>query len=168
MWRVVEMRFIHNLDSIPYNAIRTYFSVTNLWWQDILCMSTGKVIKKYSNIPRHFGYTLYFGLVFPAIKSAAWDIIGKSRMVRRPGSCLATVRTVGRKFPNRFRKPKPSRAIPIRPHLMTTSAMPRKKQIVALIRSRLIYKSVDEWEVMDKTRFCDDIKQTDFEVLNAH
>jgi hypothetical protein len=124
-------------------------------------MSTGKVMKKHSKTVGHLNYTLYFGLVFPAIKSAAWEIIGKSSIVRRPGSCLATVRTVGRKFPKRFRKPKPSRAIPIRPHLMTTRAIPRKKQIVALIRSRLIHKSVDVREVMDKTACCDDIKRKD-------
>ena len=71
------------------------------------------------------------------MKSAACEIKGKSSIVRSPGSCLATVNTVGRKLPNKFKKPKPSRAIPIKPHLITTNAMPRKKQIVPLNRSRL-------------------------------
>lgn len=82
-------------------------------------------------------YTLYFGLVLPAMKSAACEITGKSSIVRSPGNCLATVNTVGRKLPNKFKNPKPSNAIPTRPHLITTNAIPRKKQIVPLSRSRL-------------------------------
>ena len=82
-------------------------------------------------------YTEYFGLVFPAIKSAACEITGKSNTVDNPGICLATTNTVGRKLPKRFKNPKASRQIPIRPHLIKINAIPRKKQMVPRILSRL-------------------------------
>lgn len=92
-----------------------------------------------SPLTENFGraYTLYFGLVLPAIKSAVWETIGKSKIVLSTGIWRPTVSTVGRKFPNRFRKPKPSNNIPTIPHRISTKAIPAKKHIVPRIRSRL-------------------------------
>jgi hypothetical protein len=82
-------------------------------------------------------YTLYLGLVLPAIKSAVCATTGRSNMLLRIGTWRPTVSTVGKKFPNRFRKPNPSRHIPISPHRKRTRAIPAKKQMVPRILSRL-------------------------------
>lgn len=82
-------------------------------------------------------YTLYLGWVLPAKKSAACETIGRSKATFNPGICRATVSTVGKKLPNKFKKPKASILIPINPHRIITNAIPRKKQIVPRIRSRL-------------------------------
>lgn len=100
--------------------------------------------------------TLYFGRVFPARKSTACATPGKSRIVDKPGIWRPTVNykghksvksytkvysqqltTTGKKFPNRLRNPNASIHIPTKPHLKSTKAMPRKKQIVPRILSRL-------------------------------
>ena len=83
-------------------------------------------------------YTLYFGLVLPAMKSAAWAIAGKSKILPITGICRPTESTVGKKFPKRFKNPNPSRAKPKRPHLNKTKTIPKKKQMVPRILSDLM------------------------------
>lgn len=63
--------------------------------------------------------------------------MGKSNTVDKPGICRATVNTVGKKFPNKFKNPNPSTHIPINPHRMITNTIPKKKHIVPRIRSLL-------------------------------
>jgi len=82
-------------------------------------------------------YTEYLGLVFPAKRSTAWEISGKSNIMDIPGICRATASAVGRKFPNKFKNPKTSRHIPISPHLIVTRIIPEKKQNVPRKRSLL-------------------------------
>ena len=65
------------------------------------------------------------------------EIPGAFSTVDRIGSCLETEITIGRKFPNRFRKPNPSISMPRKPHRMRTRKRPKKKQIVPRILSRL-------------------------------
>ena len=90
-------------------------------------------------------YTLYLDststslvdALHPANIFTALDTIGKFRTTDKPGICLPTSKTVGRKFPNKFKNPKPSNSSPIIPHLKVTNSIPTKKQTVPLIRSYL-------------------------------
>ncbi len=82
-------------------------------------------------------YTLHFGFDFPAKKSAACDITGTSKIVLITGIWRPTVKTIGRKFPNKFKNPKLSKHIPINPHRNITKTIPRAKHMVPRIRSRL-------------------------------
>ena len=53
----------------------------------------------------------------------------------------ATFRTVGRKLPNKLRNPNPSTKIPTSPHLIITSATPKKKHTVP--RNFLVNNVID-------------------------
>ena len=81
-------------------------------------------------------YTEYLGRFFPTINSHAWLIPGKSSILLSPGICLATVNAIGKKLPNKLKKPNISTLIPIIPHLIyVTNIIPKKKHIVPLILS---------------------------------
>lgn len=82
-------------------------------------------------------HTLYLGLVLPTTKFTKCETTGISSRVLRPGICLATVRTVGRKFPNKFKNPNASTNIPTNPQRRSMRAMPRKKKKVPRSRSLL-------------------------------
>ena len=92
-------------------------------------------------------YTLYLdstslvAVVHPASKSTALETIGRLRTTDNPGICLPTNKTVGKKFPNKFRNPKPSNINPTNPHLIVTKMIPIKNVIVPLKRSILIHKA---------------------------
>ena len=82
-------------------------------------------------------------VVHPASKSTALETIGRLRTTDNPGICLPTNKTVGKKFPNKFRNPKPSNINPTNPHLIVTKMIPIKNVIVPLKRSILIHKRSD-------------------------
>ena len=92
--------------------------------------------KKTKCIDGH-NQTLYFGRDFPAIKSTDSATTGRSSNGPIYGSCLATVKTVGRKLPNKFKNPKASKQSPTIQYRIKTKPTPRKKQNVPRILSLL-------------------------------
>lgn len=87
--------------------------------------------------------------------STNWATTGRSKILPRPGICLPTATTVGRKLPNKFKKPNPSRIIPKMPHRISTSTIPKKKHIVPRNRSLLkqyeIYKKENSTAHLEKS-----------------
>ncbi len=68
-------------------------------------------------------------LVFPATLSKTFLRIGRSSTTDKYGICLITVKTNGKKFPNKFKNPNPSTIIPMIGRLHKTKAIPAKKHI---------------------------------------